>query len=220
MSNSSLNLYKSFTYAQPETYHFSHDSVFLARNVFDAVRAENLPADKILDLCSGCGIVGLDYAFHMAKELGRKSAIDFVEVQNVYEPFLNENIHTLNSLFPGMLTSNCVFENYENLHLSPAMKAQYDLILCNPPYFRPGQGKLSPSDFKNRCRFFIDSGFKELMEAISFLLKPGGSAFILLQSLEDHNIDIMSELESYQLFTVQKRGLIRATGFYQLIKPF
>jgi len=218
MATGSLNLYKSFTYAQPETYHFSHDSVFLARKVFEIIRDENLHSDRVLDLCAGCGIVGLDYAFHVANELGRASKVDFVEVQKIYEPFLNKNIQTLNSLFSEIVTSECIFENYANLHLNHQMHEKYDLLLCNPPYFRLGQGKLSPSEFKNRCRFFIDSGFKELMQAISFLLKPRGSAFILLQSLTDHNINIISEVEGFQLFTVKNRGLIRATGFFQLTK--
>jgi len=219
MSNGSLNLYKSFTYAQPETYHFSHDSVFLARNVFEAVRDENLPYEAVLDMCAGCGIIGLDFSFHLANELGKKAKLlDFVEVQKVYEPFLTQNIQTLTSLFPDSPLFEILFENYEHLWKRPEVANRYDLVLCNPPYFRPGQGKMSPSDFKNRCRFFIDSGFIELLNSIHYCLKPGGSAFLLLQSLEDHNIDVLSELKELNLFAIKNRGHIRSTGYFQLIK--
>jgi len=218
MSTGSLNLYKSFTYAQPETYHFSHDSVFLARNVFEIVRNETLPASQALDLCAGCGIVGLDYAFHSAHELGKSTRLDFVEVQRIYEPYLIENIKTFNSLFPEKLISQMIFENYDTLHLNSSLREKYDLILCNPPYFRIGQGKLSPSEFKNRCRFFIDSGFEQLIQSIHYLLSPRGSAFVLLQNLNDHNIDILAELRKMNILSIKERGLIRATGFYQLQK--
>ncbi len=212
-------MYKSFTYAQPETYHFSHDSVFLARSVFETVRDENLAFNTVLDLCAGCGIIGLDFAFHLAKELNQNvSQLDFIEVQKVYESFLRKNIETFHSLVKVQQPANLFFENYANLKLMPEFKGKYDLILCNPPYFRIGQGKLSPSEFKNRCRFYIDSGFTELIESIHYLLKPGGSAFLLLESLEDHNIDVVSEIKEFNLFEIKNRGLIRATGFYQLLK--
>lgn len=219
MSTSSLNLYKSFTYAQPEAYHFSHDSVFLSRQVFESVRAENIPCRNVIDLCAGCGIVGLDFAFHLANEADTAiRQLDFVEVQEVYRPHLEENIKTFKSQVKQHFNYELIFENYANLHLRPKLESQYDLLLCNPPYFRISQGKLSPSDFKNRCRFFIDSDYPELLQAINFLLKPGGSAFILLQSLKDHNIDVESELKTLSPLKIINRGKIRATGFYQLLK--
>jgi len=50
-----------------------------------------------------------------------------------------------------------------------------------------GQGKLSPSEFKNRCRFFIDSDFINLLKFIKHALSQTGTAFVLLRSLSDHN---------------------------------
>lgn len=74
------------------------------------------------------------------------------------------------------------------------MKKRYQLILCNPPYFFPDQGKLSPSELKNRCRFFIDSSFEKLIETIDFCLAMEGEAFILLREQEDHSRDMLTEL--------------------------
>jgi tRNA1Val (adenine37-N6)-methyltransferase len=219
MSTGSVNLYKSFTYLQPDEYRFSHDSVFLARKAYEIVRDENIKSAHIMDLCAGCGIVGLDFAFHAAKELSFQiHSLDFLEVQDIYAPYLVKNLERFGQEANLDLKSNFYFENYANVTSQPEFSEGYDLILCNPPYFDRNQGKLSPSDFKNRCRFFIDSGFSELLRSINFLLKPHASAFILVQSLHDHKIDPLLELKEYPQLTLKSRGKIRATDLYQLTK--
>ncbi|MBV2168118.1 MAG: hypothetical protein KUL82_05355 [Bdellovibrio sp.] len=64
---SSINPHYTFHYSQPEEYRFSHDSVMLARKVFERVSASAMENWRGLDLCSGCGIVGLDFLFHALK---------------------------------------------------------------------------------------------------------------------------------------------------------
>lgn len=186
---SSLNPHFTFNYSQPEEYRFSHDSVFLARQVFEFLNEDTSPLTA-LDLCSGCGIVGLDFLFHCKQEQRAYPAVfDFMEVQEVYREHFEKNLTAFGDHKPSV---NFVNQNYESL-LTPEFSGRYDLILSNPPYFRINQGKLSPSEFKNRCRFFIDSDFTNLIRGIDAALKPGGRAFILLRDLQDHGWNPLEE---------------------------
>lgn len=169
---SSINPYYTFKYSQPESYRFSHDSVFLARRAFEIVHDEVKSNWRGLDLCAGSGIVGLDFLFHCKTELKLQlERFDFLEVQNDYASHFEINKGRLNNEITKIQFLN---KNYcESLH------TQYDLILCNPPYFNPEEGQLSPNQFKNRCRFFIDGTRAELMAAIDRALAPKGRAFVL-----------------------------------------
>lgn len=185
----SINPYFTFNYAQPEEYRFSHDSVFLARKVFELHPGE-LQDVTALDLCAGCGIVGLDFLYH-CKSAGKlmPTRFDFLEVQDIYHEYFQQNLTNFGSKLPPV---NFLNQNYDVLK-SESNKSQYDLILSNPPYFRVNQGILSPSEFKNRCRFFIDSDFKNLIDAINNALKPQGSAYILLRDLQNHGVNPLDE---------------------------
>lgn len=186
---SSQNPHFTFNYVQPEEYRFSHDSVFLARKVFELFPG-NLQDAIALDLCAGCGIVGLDFLYH-CKTVGRDlpAHFDFLEVQNTYREYFEQNSQRFGDDLPPV---NFLNENYEILK-SEIFQNRYDLILSNPPYFRVNQGILSPSEFKNRCRFFIDSDFQNLIEAIHKTLKPEGSAYILLKDLLHHGVSPLEE---------------------------
>lgn len=194
---STINSHPTFAYSQPEDYHFSHDSVFLARWVFEYLSEEDLAGKLALDLCAGCGVIGMDFLFHWyGKNTRGLRRCDFLEVQDIYQSHFDINKKNLFEAMPGSEQTeiNLVNENYQALLQAP--RELYDLILCNPPYFRPNQGKLSSSEFKNRCRFFLDSDFKTLILAIDKSLASAGRAFVLFRSLSDHGIDIFSEAES------------------------
>lgn len=176
---SSINKYPTFYYSQPGDYHFSHDSVFLAREIFerhgDQLAQNNV---KILDLCAGCGIVGMDLVFHQMKEKSFAGEVDFLEVQEIYQPHFAKNKETLQSHFSDKLLSlNWIQNSYA---LADDSK-KYDLIVSNPPYFVVGQGMLSPNEFKNRCRFFMDSDWQTMIRFMKNALKPNGRAYFLVR---------------------------------------
>jgi len=218
---SSINPYVTFTYSQPDEYHLSHDSVFLARRVFEYLQQHEPGLTNLtsLDLCAGGGVVGLDLLFHLQSlkaDFVNISHFDFLEIQGVYLSHFKRNVDALKEKFPAMSTQTQFIQaNYAELIRQDYSENKYDLIVCNPPYFRPGQGLLSLSDFKNRCRFFIDSDFKSLIQAIAQSLKPKGKAFVLIKSLDKHGINIDHEIESFQTdLTFQKLAPVRSTDLY------
>lgn len=182
---SSINSYFTFQYSQPEEYKFSHDSVFLARHVFNFIQSMPLNKTAVMDLCAGCGVVGLDLLFHLKQVHNTPAQIDFIEVQKIYREHFDKNKEQV----PCSTTINFIEANYKDL-IKEQNKNKYDIIISNPPYFLPHQGKLSPSEFKNRCRFFLDASFVELMNTIAYTLKTDGTAYLLVRSLKDHNIDL------------------------------
>ena len=181
----------TYNYSQPEEYHFSIDSIEMPWEVAQYLKEKNLSPQeleqmRVLDLCAGVGVLVFELNFHNP----HLKKIDFVEVQDVYKSHFEKNQKLV-------LCENSEFKflniNYEKLCL-PEFEKRYQLILCNPPYFFPDQGKMSDSDFKNRCRFFIDSTFEKLIEVIDFCLAMDGEAFMLIRDQNDHGRDILREL--------------------------
>lgn len=213
---SSINLRPTFQYSQPEAYRFSHDSVFLAQQVYDLVAYDVRSDFKVLDLCAGCGVVGLDFLFHCRQELGRIPAVcDFVEVQGEYESYFLSNAKSL-----GVVGVDTRFLKMNYAQLLNETTGRYDLVLCNPPYFRVGQGKMSPSEFKNRCRFYLDSDFATLLRVIVHSLKPSGQAFLLLRDLSAHNWNPLVEAQALlaSMANVDIVGDVRGTALVKIAR--
>lgn len=214
---SSINPHFTFNYSQPEEYRFSHDSVFLARRVFEMYQKKNTEHLHGLDLCSGCGVVGLDFLFHL-RNFSPNGFVrfDFMEVQEIYAAHFATNVNTLGALSTALQFVN---KNYSELQKSDFAET-YDLILCNPPYFHPGQGKLSPSEFKNRCRFFIDSDFASLLRGIENALKPQGQGFVLLRDQKEHGWSSLEEARKILSSNIQIKIMedIRGTHLVQITK--
>lgn len=207
------NSHYSYDYYQPEDYRFSLDSVFLAQIVARSLESHpNIGDLKVLDLCAGCGVVGLELQFHQ-KSLKK---IDFLEVQEVYKSYFEKNVQQ--AQIEGS-EFNFLLMNYDRL-LKKDYHEVYDIIVSNPPYFFQGEGLLSPNDFKNRCRFFIDSDFKKMIKAILNSLKPSGKAYILARPGIHHGRNLFEEIQklSAGLASVQIFDEVRGTNIIELIK--
>lgn len=238
----------TYEYSQPDNYHFSIDSVEMPWEVMLSLRQrvadgklhlDEIKKWRVLDLCAGCGVIGLELNFHLPEV----SRIDFVEVQNEYLNHFEHNKNlalkkatktakpkglrlvkeTSESPVPASNNSQPEFDfrimNYEEL-LSDRDHGKYHLILCNPPYFKPEQGKLSPSEFKNRCRFFLDSSFEKLIEAIDWSLDATGEAYFLLRDLEDHGIDLLAEVRRLTRgrLKIENLAMIRGTFLLKMYR--
>lgn len=216
---STVNQYFTMKYFQPEEYHFSHDSVFLARFVFEWLEKNPQAVFfSMADFCSGCGIIGLDLLIHRHQnKFPLPQKVDFIEVQEIYKENFELNRIEFGKNFESEITMTFINLNYSNLINDQSYFRKYDLIVCNPPYFNLGQGKLSPSDFKNRCRFFIDSDLKTLLKSIEFSLTINGVGFLLLRSLKDHKIEYdLNALSEELLLELTVIGDIRGTDVLKI----
>jgi tRNA1(Val) A37 N6-methylase TrmN6 len=202
-------------YFQPEEYHYSLDSVILAHKV--AAFYETYPTLeqlKILDLCAGCGVVGLEFFCHLKKI----TSIDFLEIQETYRPYFDKNVQLIN---PSATNFNFLQMNYDSIFKADFAN-RYDIILSNPPYFFKGEGILSPSDFKNRCRFFIDSNLEKLISAVIFSLTPGGNAYLLVRPGTHHGRNLEQEIHNLvgALGATKIVDNVRGTNVLRITKKF
>lgn len=180
----------TYDYFQPDEYHFSLDSVLLAKTVAQLYREHPHLSDlKVLDLCAGTGVVGLELSYY----LNQIEHLDFLEVQEIYLSFFEKNKELI-----APLKNNFSFylKSYDELIHNSHFHQKYDLILANPPYFFKGAGLLSPSDFKNRCRFFLDSSFENLFIAIGTSLQNKGQAFVLVRDGKEQNRNPVAEIQT------------------------
>lgn len=174
-------------YSQPPSYRFSLDSILLAKAAVRDFQGRAWPREaRVLDLCAGAGVVGLEFA-HLET---RAKHFDFVEIQNEYRPHFEQNLQKAQSL---QIQARGHFTNHTAIRHSD-FAGVFDLVLCNPPYFEPGHGPLPPDSLKARSRFFIDASFRDLLETLMFVMKPGGWAYVLTRDQKDHGDDRTREL--------------------------
>jgi len=183
-----LNIPYTYNYKQPAQYRFSLDSIHLAKFVATHFKSHsNLGTIRVLDLCACCGAVRFELSWH----LPAIRQIDFMEVQDIYTEYFYQNTEIVNR--PDMQFRWHVL-NYDTLH-EKTWEGKFDVIISNPPYFQPGHGVLSPSEFKNRCRFYLDSSFENYIRALEYSLANNGKAYFLLRSLKQHGYDLFADVE-------------------------
>jgi tRNA1(Val) A37 N6-methylase TrmN6 len=170
----------TFDYSSPDFYRFSEDSLHLARLVADEIDSMEASAPvRILDLCAGAGVVGLEIIqAHPEKDI----TLDFCELLPEFLPHLKINMARF--LLPQALNKSRIYIQPLSSLLVPKFKHAWDIVVANPPYYHQGHFSLSPkSDLKNHCRFFLKDSFEIFYETLEYVLSPGGKAFFT--SLKD-----------------------------------
>ena len=162
-------------------YRFSIDAVLLAYH------ANPHTGDKVLDLGTGCGIIaivmacrcdGLEiFAVEVQTELADLAAA------NVQQNRLEGHIEILGMdmklLTPQMISGPC------------------DLIVSNPPYHRPGSGRINPDPQRAIARHEIKANLVDLLQTARRMLRTGGR-FVTIFTAE-RTTDILSQMRIEQI---------------------
>jgi len=162
-------------------YRFSIDAVLLAYHA--APRAQ----EKILDLGTGCGIIPLILA-------SRRSDLKIfaVEIQAELAGLADSNVH-----------QNQMQDRIQVLCMDMKLVTQketsgpFDLIISNPPYHRPGSGRINPNAQRAVARHEIKASLTDVLQTTRRMLRTAGR-FVTIFSAE-RTTDILSQMRNEQI---------------------
>ncbi|MBJ6752182.1 tRNA1(Val) (adenine(37)-N6)-methyltransferase [Geomonas anaerohicana] len=139
-------------------YRFSVDPLLLAD--FSKVR----DGESCADLGTGCGVIAL-----LLARLAQNSSVTAIEFQQVMADIANRNV-ALNSL-----TDRVRIVEDDVLSLKTHFPVDsFDLVVSNPPYRRPGTGKISPRAGRDEARHETSATLADFLAAAKYLVKPSG----------------------------------------------
>jgi len=167
-----MNLKSIVDYYQPDFYHFSEDSVHLAKYAADVINKRDDAELRGLDICSGCGVV----AFEILARSSKFRTFNFCEKQVEFKKFFDKNCQEF--LSDHAMETNSYWDSFQKLKTVEHQNI-YDLVVCNPPYFCEDSNRLGESSQKNICRFWKASEIKNLVEVIGHCLKAEGVGYFL-----------------------------------------
>lgn len=139
-------------------YRFSVDPLLLAD--FAGVRRGECCAD----LGTGCGVIGL-----LLARMGEGCTVTGIEFQKGMA-----DIATRNVLLNGLAERVAIVEE-DVVSLKGRFPVDsFDLVVSNPPYRRPGTGKVSPRAGRDDSRHESTATLADFLAAAKFLVKPSG----------------------------------------------
>ncbi len=151
-------------YQYDDAFKFSLDSILLAE--FAEIKKDDR---KILDFCSGNGVVPivLNYKF--------KKDIIGVEIQ--------KEIYSLaqQSILKNHMENNISFINDSVMNLGNYFPGNnFDVILCNPPYFKYNFGShVNENELKRIARHEITVTLEQIISQAEYLLKDKGRFYLV-----------------------------------------
>lgn len=144
-------------------YRFSIDSLILASLVHPPHRG------RILDLGTGCGVLGLILARQYPQVM-----VTGIEIQPQLVERARRNV-VLNGLEERMEVLEGSYAHIEDL----VAEASYHYVITNPPYRRMGTGRLNPQEEKAVARHEMHGGLDALLRAAHYALVPRGKLGII-----------------------------------------
>ena len=162
-------------------YRFSIDAVLAAHFCRPGNR------DRILDLGTGSGIIGLILAYrHQTTRIaGLEFQPDLVRLaeNNADRNGLSDRFQ----IIEGDLRDIGRFVSAES----------FDLVVGNPPYHQRGRGRVNPDDQRARARHEIDSTLNDVARAAAFAVKNHGPVVIVYPA--DRTAVLFKALNDYRL---------------------
>ncbi|MFK8007051.1 MAG: tRNA1(Val) (adenine(37)-N6)-methyltransferase [Saprospiraceae bacterium] len=126
---------------------------------------------EILDIGTGTGVIAI-----MLAQRKLDANVDAVEIDSTACQTARENM--LDSPFSNRL--NCIEESIQDF--AKTTRKEYDLIVCNPPFFTGGT--LSAQTSRNEVRHTIKLPNGDLLNSVQRLLKKGGKFCVVLPFIE------------------------------------
>lgn len=166
-------------YQDNNFFSFSLDSVILGN--YCTIRKRD---KKILDVCTGNGIIPLI----LSKRTNKK--IVGVEVLKNLSDLANESV-SYNNLGNQIDIINDDIKNYSKNHLN-----EYDLLVCNPPYFKVSDKSLFNDSYEKMiARHEVLLNLSELCDCAKKVLKDNGNICIVHRV--DRLMDVLSEFRNH-----------------------
>ena len=167
-------------YQDDDCFSFSFDSLILGN--YSTIRKND---NKILDICTGNGVI----PFILSLRCNKK--IEGVEIQ---EKLFNLAVKSnkLNDLEDQITFFNADIKDFVSIDKI----GKYDLITCNPPYFK-NNGEKNLSIEKSIARHEIKLNLEDLIICVSKLLDNNGTFCMVHRSERLH--EIMLLLNKYNL---------------------
>ena len=125
------------------------------------------PKDRVLDLCSGNGIIPI-----LLKGREKAGYVTGIEIQEESADLFKRSI-LLNALEDEV---RVICGDIRDLSL---IDRDFDIVSCNPPYMSAGEGLVNPGDAKAIARHEIMCDFGDVARAASKALKTGGRFFFV-----------------------------------------
>ncbi len=149
-------------YQDSDLYNFSTDAVLLANF------SEFGYKDKVVDLCSGVGVVGILAAI---KNFYKKMYL--VEIQPSLANLAQKSVE-----YNKLENVEVICDDVKNLR-NYFSGGEIDVVLCNPPYFRCDGKKMSENEHLNICNFEVKICLEDIIATSENLLKFGGKLYMI-----------------------------------------
>ncbi len=174
-------------YQDPDYFSFSLDSMLLASFATIGYRT-----NKIVDLCSGNAPIPLYLS------LRTKAKIIGIEVQEYSYNLALDSIK-INNLDNQIEMIN---DNLKDINKKIGFN-EYDLVTCNPPYFKVGSHNINPKDSKAIARHEILATLEDIIIEASNLLKSKGRFAMVHRP--DRLIEILELMKKYRIYPKRLR---------------
>jgi len=149
---------------QPQDgYRFSLDAVLLA----NLVRPR--PAERILELGAGCGVVSLILAYRWPE-----ISITALEIQPRLAELCRRNV-SLNGFADRIRTMNGDLRLIREL----VKAGEFSLVVANPPYLQTGAGRINRVEEKGIARHELKADMKSVVGAARYAVEPLGRVVLI-----------------------------------------
>lgn len=163
-----------------EVFSFSTDALLLAH--LTPLRTK----DKVMDICSGNGIIPLLLSDRT------DMPIDCIEIQPqlvdmAQRSFIHNQLNTQLNMYEMDIKD-------VKGRFTPS---QYDIVTCNPPYFRQNQSFQHLKEAHRIARHEVLCDFSDCVRAANHLLKQGGKMIVVQRA--DRLIDVLTEMRMVKI---------------------